>query len=119
MNQRPRDAEGRPRNDRPRDRLGRPFEAALAAAPDRLRFGEDYGVAAAPPMRLLTLLSANTRVFAIFIACLVGSPALFWWFEIAPLTLVAVLGMVWHRRVEHHFTWRAAPQPGGRPHLTA
>jgi hypothetical protein len=59
-----------------------------------------YTAGAIAPMRLMRLLSANTRVAAIFLACLAGSPALFWWFEIVPLTLVLVAGLAWHRRVE-------------------
>ena len=101
------------------DRLTRPFETALAAAPDSVRFGADYGEAAAPPMRLMMMLSANMRVFAIFLACLAGTPQLFWWFEIVPLTAVAVAGLIWHRRVEQRFTARLRPQAGDRPHLTA
>ena len=101
------------------DRLSRPFEAALAAAPDPRRFGEAYGDAAWGPMRLLALLSANTRVFAIFIACLMGRPTLFWWFEIVPLTIVAVAGLIWHRRVEQRFTQAPRSQASDRPHLTA
>lgn len=99
------------------DRLGRPFEAALAAARDPAGFGAAYGRRAAAPMRLMTLLSANTRVLAIALACLVGRPAFFWWFEIVPLTAVAVVGMVWHRRVEQRFTSRPPLQPSDRPHL--
>ena len=101
------------------DRLSRPFEAALAAASSPRRFGEAYAQAAWAPMRFLAFLSANTRVFAIFIACLVGRPTLFWWFELVPLTLIAVAGMVWHRRVEQRFTPAPRPQAGDRPHLTA
>ncbi|WP_375390954.1 CDP-alcohol phosphatidyltransferase family protein [uncultured Sphingomonas sp.] len=99
------------------DRLGRPFEAALAAARDPAGFGTAYGLLAVAPMRLMILLSANTRVLAIALACLLGSPALFWWFEIVPLTAVAIGGMVWHRRVEQHFTSRSRLQVSDRPSL--
>jgi CDP-diacylglycerol---serine O-phosphatidyltransferase len=27
-------------------------------------------------------------------------PSLFWWFELLPLTVILVIGLVWHRRVE-------------------
>ena len=101
------------------DRVARPFEAALAAAPDPARLGAAYADAALPPMRLMILLSANMRVWAIFLACLAGRPTLFWWFEIVPLTAVAVAGLIWHRRIEQHFTARLCPQAGDRPHLTA
>ncbi len=101
------------------DRLSRPFEAALSTSADPGRFGRAYGEAAWPPMRLMALLSANTRVFAIFFACVAGAPSLFWWFEIVPLTLLAVGGLVWHRRVEARFLQAPRPQAGDRPHLTA
>lgn len=101
------------------DRLSRPFEATLAASTDRRRFGEDYARRAWPALRLQALLSANMRVFAIFIACVVGRPALFWWFEIVPLTAFACIGLVWHRRIEQRFTARPAPSSGDRPTLTA
>src|SRR3546814_9849890 len=51
------------------------------------------------PMRAMMLLSANTRVIAIFCACLAGDPKLFWWFEIGPLTIVAMLAIL---RSEEH-----------------
>lgn len=73
------------------ERLGGPDGAALRAA---------YGDAAARPMRLEALLSANTRVLLVFLACLLGDPRLFWWAELVPLTLVAAVGIAWHRRVE-------------------
>lgn len=101
------------------DRLARSFEATLATSTDAVGLGGQYGVAATPPMRLLALLSANMRVFAIFLACLVGKPYLFWWFEIVPLTLITVAGLIWHRRVEQRFTARPRPPAGDRSHLTA
>ena len=101
------------------DRLARPFEAMLAAAADAAGLGARYGAMAWLPMRFLALLSANVRVFAIFLACLAARPQLFWWFEIVPLTLIAVAGLIWHRRVEQRFTARLRPPAGDRPHLTA
>ncbi len=101
------------------DRIARPFERALAASPHPRRFGADYGERAVPALRWAALLSANTRVLAIFAACLLGRPTLFWWFEIGPLTAVAVIGLVWHRRVEEHFTAHPAPSTGDRPTLVA
>ena len=101
------------------DRLARPFEAVLANAVDSVGLGSRYGDAATPPMRFLALLSANVRVLAIFLACLFAKPQLFWWFEIVPLTLIAVAGLIWHRRVEQRFTARLRPPAGDRPHLTA
>ena len=40
------------------------------------------------------------RVLAIFLACTLGDPRLFWWFEIGPLTLIAIIGIILHRRAE-------------------
>ena len=59
-----------------------------------------YAEAAVPPMHLMSLLSANVRVYAIFAACLLGNPKLFWWFEIILLTSILIIGFVWHRSVE-------------------
>ncbi|GAA0313664.1 hypothetical protein GCM10009087_24990 [Sphingomonas oligophenolica] len=59
-----------------------------------------YGERAAGPMRLMILLTANTRVWAIFLACLVGDPRWFWWFELVPLSIVTCAGVAWHRHVE-------------------
>ena len=100
-------------------RLAAGFEATLAASarPDQL--GQAYGARAVAPMRLLSLLSANVRVFAIFLACLAGRPTLFWWFELAPLTAVSVLGLVWHRRVEQRFAAPSASRRGERPSFYA
>ena len=96
-------------------RLARPFEAALAGDPCPERMGRAYAAEAVPAMRLLSLLSANVRVLAIFLACLAGRPTLFWWFEIVPLTLVAAFGLAWHRRVEQRFAAPATPHRGDRP----
>ena len=82
------------------DRLAGRFDRALAAAPDRRAFAAAYAKRAAPALRMMNLLSANARVAAIYLACLAGDPMLFWWFELGPLTLVAVACIVWHRRVE-------------------
>lgn len=96
-------------------RLARPFETALAASPSPQQLGQAYAAEAVAPMRLLSLLSANVRVLGIFLACLAGWPSLFWWFEIVPLTAVAVAGIVWHRRVEQRFGPPSASRRGGRP----
>lgn len=82
------------------DRIAARFEEALAQAPDPAAFGQAYAEAAAAPMRLMRLLTANVRVLAIFLACLAADPRLFWWFEIVPLTAVLVIGLAWHRAVE-------------------
>ena len=101
------------------DRLARPFEAALASATDRHAFGARYAAAAVAPLRLMALLSANTRVFLLAAACFAGAPALFWWAEIGPLTLVLVIGLAWHRRVEAHCLSHRAGAFADRPHSLA
>ncbi|MBJ6122804.1 CDP-alcohol phosphatidyltransferase family protein [Sphingomonas mollis] len=97
------------------DRLARAFEHRLAASPEPLVLGARYGAAAVPPMRLLSLETANVRVGAIFIACLIGDPRIFWWFEIVPLTLIAVAGLAWHRRVERSLLTSTSPAPADAP----
>ncbi|HYD37064.1 MAG TPA: CDP-alcohol phosphatidyltransferase family protein [Allosphingosinicella sp.] len=82
------------------DRLAGRFDRALAAAPERRAFAEAYAEAAAPPLRLMNLLSANMRVLALYAACLAGDPMLWWWWELGPLTAVTLAGVVWLRRVE-------------------
>lgn len=85
------------------DRAGIRFERALANADDPQEMGRAYADAATPALRFMSLLTANVRVLAIFVACLAGNPRIFWGFEIVPLTVVAVIGIVWHRRVERAF----------------
>lgn len=82
------------------DKLAEPFEQALAAAPDRPAFGARYGRAALGPMRLMIPLTNNNRVILIYLACLLGDPRLFFWVELGPLTLIAIAGLWWHRKVE-------------------
>ena len=76
------------------------FDRVLAASPERLALGRAYAGRATPALRLLALESANTRILALWLACLAGDPRLFWWFELGPLTLVAVIGIALHRRAE-------------------
>ena len=90
------------------DRLAGRFDSALAAAPDRRAFGEAYARAAGPALRLMNLLSANTRIILLYAACLAGDPRLFWWAELGPLTLVAAIGIFWHRRIEARLAGRSA-----------
>lgn len=82
------------------DRAAAPFDRALAASSDRHALGRAYAVKAAPALRLLALESANMRILAIWLACLLGDPRLFWWFELGPLTFVAIIGIALHRRAE-------------------
>ena len=49
------------------------------------------------------LESANMRILAIWLACLFGDPRLFWWFELGPLTLVAVIGITLGEPAFFHF----------------
>ncbi|WP_419808550.1 CDP-alcohol phosphatidyltransferase family protein [Sphingomonas sp.] len=96
------------------DRLAHPFERTLAASPSPVGLGAAYAAAALAPMRVMVLLTANVRVMTVFLACLIGRPSLFWWAEIVPLTLVTIVGLVWHRRVEQRFAGCEAVV-GGRP----
>lgn len=82
------------------DRAAARFDRALAASPDPRAFGRRYADRAAPALRLLALGSANMRILTLWIACSFGDPTLFWWFELGPLTLIAVLGVLLHRRAE-------------------
>ena len=82
------------------DRAPVAFDGLLARAATARSLADEYVADAAPPMKAMALLSANVRVLAIFVACLAGFPALFWWFEIGPLTLVTLVTVVWHRHVE-------------------
>lgn len=82
------------------DRVAFRLDDAMVRAPDPIAFGQAYARAALGPMRLMRLLTANARVLAIFLACLAADPRLFWWFEIAPLSLVLLIGLIWHRAVE-------------------
>ncbi|MGN6374764.1 MAG: CDP-alcohol phosphatidyltransferase family protein [Sphingomonas sp.] len=82
------------------DRIAAPFDAAMRGERDPGAFGRAYGSAAAPTMKVMSLLSANVRVITIALACLARDPALFWWAELGPLTLVAVFTLVRHRQIE-------------------
>jgi hypothetical protein len=82
------------------DRPAALFDAHLAQSREPARLIERYGHEAARPMKLLSLLSANVRVIALYLACLAGKPMLFWWFGIIPLSAVALAGILWHRAAE-------------------
>jgi phosphatidylglycerophosphate synthase len=78
-------------------RLGsgaRDIDSALMRRPDRV---ESYLAATAPLVRRLSILSANNRTIAIALACLVGNPRLYWFWEIVVLSLIAV-AMAWQLR---------------------
>jgi hypothetical protein len=82
------------------DTLSRPFDDMLRCDINPLQLADDYGAQAARPLRLMSLLSANVRVYAIFVACAAGNPRLFWWFELVPMTAILIAGLAWHRLVE-------------------
>ncbi len=95
------------------DRAAERFDALLARPKLAPALAQAYAAEATAPMKAMALLSANVRVAAIFAACLLGWPELFWWFEIGPLTLVLITTALWHRQVE----WRLARQWGELPSL--
>lgn len=90
------------------DRAARQFDAAMRSAPDKLALGRAYGDAAAPAMKTMSLLSANVRLILIALACVAGSPELFWLAEIVLLTAIAVVTLGWHRRIEKRLADRLA-----------
>jgi hypothetical protein len=89
------------------DRFAYRFDEALRRAPAPAELADAYGEQAAKPLRLMSLLSANVRVYAIFFACLAGNPRLFWWFEVVPLTIILIVGLAWHRAVESRLIQRS------------
>jgi phosphatidylglycerophosphate synthase len=91
------------------DRSALPFDQALERDAHPARLGAAYCTVAANPLRLMTLLSANVRVYAIFLACIARRPLLFWWFEIVPLTAVLIIGLWWHRIVESRLIRNMGP----------
>jgi CDP-diacylglycerol---serine O-phosphatidyltransferase len=84
----------------PIDRFAFRFDEALRQHPNPAQLSAEYGASAAKPLRLMSLLSANVRVYAIFLACMAQDPSLFWWFEILPMTTILIIGLYWHRRLE-------------------
>jgi hypothetical protein len=88
------------------------FDETLRSHARPLELGQTYGACVTKPLRLLSLLSANVRVWAIFVACLAQNPRLFWWFELLPLTAILVIGVYWHRRLEGRLIRSAATACG-------
>jgi phosphatidylglycerophosphate synthase len=82
------------------DRAALSFERRMSRDADPVAFGRAYADAAARVMRWMAWLTANVRVEAIFLACLLGAPQLFWGFEIVVLSGVAFLTITRHRAVE-------------------
>lgn len=91
------------------ERFAGTFDVALGGRENAADLATTYGARAVPPMRLMSLLSANMRVLAIFTSCLVGDPRLFWWFELGPLTLVLLTGLAWHRAIEARLVQNGVP----------
>ncbi len=75
----------------------RAIDHALAAHPAEL---STYLAASAPLVRGLCILSANNRTIAIALACLLGNPRLYWYWEIAALTAIALAMALLLRRRE-------------------
>jgi hypothetical protein len=88
------------------DRFALSFDDTLRRQSDSRPLADAYGVQAARPMLLMSLLSANVRVYAIFIACVAGNPRFFWWFELGPMTAILIIGLAWHRLVERRLIRR-------------
>ncbi len=74
----------------------RAIDHALAANPAGLA---TYLAVSAPLVRGLSVLSANNRTIAIALACLIGNPRLYWYWEIGALSLIALaMAMLLRRR---------------------
>lgn len=82
------------------DKAAEPFDRHLAGRGDSAATIARYRRLARRPMKLLSLLSSNVRVIALYLACIFGDPVYFWWFEIIGLSAVAFSGILWHRRAE-------------------
>jgi hypothetical protein len=82
------------------DRRAAPFDRLLERTADPGSLIAAWRDAATPPLRFMIPLTNNMRVIAIYLACLAGDPRLFWWLELGPLSLVAITGLIWLRRVE-------------------
>lgn len=86
------------------DRVAARFDHALGQHHAPSEFAARYAAQAVGPMRLMSLLSANVRVYAIFLACLFANPRLFWWFELIPLNVILIFGLFQHRIVENRLS---------------
>lgn len=82
------------------ERIAGRFDARMDGSSAAAGLVAAYDKRAVAPMRLLSLETANVRVMAIFVASVAGDPRIFWWFELTVLTVVAAIGITWHRRVE-------------------
>ena len=84
----------------PLDSFALPFDGLLSRHANPVQLCAEYGERASKPLRLMSLLSANVRVWVIFVACIARDPSLFWWFEILPMSAILVVALCWHRSVE-------------------
>jgi hypothetical protein len=75
-----------------------PVRRSSARDPDPMPLRHAYGARAARPMRLMSLLSANVRVYAIFLACARRQSALFLLVRARAADRDPVIGLTWHRR---------------------
>jgi hypothetical protein len=82
------------------DRWSAPLEALIREAADPAGVGRVYARRAVAPMKLMSVLTNNSRVLMIFAACLLGTPELFWWAELTVQTLILVAGLLWVRSIE-------------------
>jgi hypothetical protein len=80
----------------------RPFDHRLAGAPpaERQALLNAWQPGAARTLRLMSPLSADGRVIAIWIAALSGEPVFFWLWEILALSLLALAANVRLRQAE-------------------
>lgn len=99
------------------DRFALSFDDMLRRQSDPRPLADTYGARAARPLLLMSLLSANVRIYAIFLACVAGNPRFFWWFELGPMTAILVVGLIWHRLVERRLVrGSGSGQPPDRIH---
>lgn len=90
------------------DRIAARFDHTLGHHHAPSELAARYAALAVGPMRLMSLLSANVRVYVIFLACFFGNPRLFWWFELVPLNIILIFGLFQHRIVENRL--RTVPE---------
>lgn len=86
-------------------------DAMLRAQPALL---DTYLTATAPIVRSMALLSSNSRTVAIALACLAGDPRLYWYWEIAGLSLLALALSAWLRHTEAGLVSRFAGPDNAR-----
>ena len=88
----------------------RPIDLELRKRPQALPL---YLEATAPLVRRLAVLSANSRTIAIWLACMAGHPAWFWWWELFGLTVFALALARALRRTEAQLVTTLSRTDGG------